>query len=178
MRFCVMGGEVEGCPRRSVMMSSICRRYCSATAYGQTLRPLRRRDCCAQQRHPRLGRKRESHHRHARRHGYIGPTNPRHTPWRPTFWPRRTRPVWGSHNGSRIRETARRSVYYPPLTRSMEGLKHTFRPGATLGDSAGVPLLAEGCSAAPGCRRCARPRAVSKLLYALPVSTPRPHFFA
>jgi hypothetical protein len=37
-------------------------------------------------------------------------------PWRPTFWPRRTRPVWGSHNGSRIRETARRRVYYPLLT--------------------------------------------------------------
>src|SRR6516162_8062916 len=43
---------------------------------SQTLRPLRRRDCCAQQRHPRLARKQESHHRHARRRAYIGPTNP------------------------------------------------------------------------------------------------------
>ena len=39
-------------------------------------------------------------------------------------------PVWGSRNGSRIRETARRRVYYPPLTRSMEGLSTHCRPPA------------------------------------------------
>src|SRR5262249_21793596 len=47
---------------------------------SQALKPLGRRDCCAQQRHPRLGRKQESRHRHARRRAYFGPTNLRHTP--------------------------------------------------------------------------------------------------